>query len=104
MKIVSAATAFPRNYYSQEVLQAALQQYWNGRLENPQMLSRLHTRAGVDGRHLALPLLEYYNLNTWGENNRAWFQAAEELGSKALCRSASAIGIDREQIRALLFM
>jgi alkylresorcinol/alkylpyrone synthase len=58
----------------------------------------------VDGRHLALPLLEYYNLNSWGDNNRAWFRASEELGSQALCRAASAIGLDRQQIGALLFM
>lgn len=104
MKIVSAATAFPENYYSQEVLLAALEQYWNGKIENPQLLSRLHSRAGVGGRHLVLPLLEYYNLNSWGDNNRAWFRAAEELGSQALCRAASAIGLDRERISALLFM
>jgi alkylresorcinol/alkylpyrone synthase len=104
MKIVSAATAFPKNYYSQEMLTTALKQYWNGRLENPQMLSRLHARAGVDGRHLALPLLEYYNLDSWGDNNRAWFHAAEDLGTRALCRAASAIGLDRDRIRALLFM
>ncbi len=104
MKIVSAASAFPKNYYSQEVLLAALQQYWNGKLENPQMLSRLHSRAGVEGRHLALPLLEYYNLDSWGDNNRAWFHAAEELGTQALCRAVCAIGLDREHIGALIFM
>src|ERR1019366_7253475 len=104
MKIFSAATAFPPHYYSQEVLLAALTQYWDGKLEDPRILARLHTRAGVDGRHLALPLLEYYNLETWGDNNRAWFKAAEELGSQSLCRAASAIGLDRERIRALLFM
>ena len=104
MKIVSAATAFPPHYYSQEVLLAALTQYWDGKLEDPRILARLHTRAGVDGRHLALPLMEYYNLETWGDNNRAWFKAAEELGSQSLCRAASAIGLDRERIRALLFM
>ncbi len=104
MNIVSAGTAFPRHYYSQEVLLDALQQYWNGKLENPKILSRLHSRAAVDGRHLALPLLEYHNLNTWGDNNRAWFRAAEELGTQALCRAACAIGLDRQQIGALLFM
>lgn len=104
MKIVSAGTAFPKNYYSQEVLLAALQQYWNGKLEKPQLLTRLHSRTGVDGRHLALPIAEYYNLNSWGENNREWFRAAEELGTQALCRAASAIGLNRNQIGALLFM
>ena len=33
---------------------------------------------------------EYYNLNTWGDFNRAWFHAAEELGSQALCRVTDA--------------
>ncbi len=104
MKIISAASAFPRHYYSQDVLRAALAQYWDGRLENPQMLTRLHSRTGVDGRHLALPMLEYYNLNTWGDANRAWFNAAEELGSQALCRALSRAGLDRKQISALMFM
>jgi alkylresorcinol/alkylpyrone synthase len=104
MKIISAASAFPKNYYSQEVMLAALRSYWNGRLENPQLLDRLHARTCVDGRHLALPLTEYYNLKTWGDFNRAWFQAAEELGSQALCRSLARAGIDRSRIGALMFM
>lgn len=104
MKIVSAATAFPKHYYSQEMLLAALQQYWNGKLDKPEMLARLHSRSGVDGRHLALPIGGYYTLSAWGDNNRAWFRAAEELGSQALCRAASAIGLDRSQIGALIFM
>jgi alkylresorcinol/alkylpyrone synthase len=104
MRIVSAASAFPKNYYSQDVLLQALQGYWKGRLENPQMLDRLHARTRVDGRHLALPLEEYYHLGTWGDFNRAWFRAAEELGSQALCRSLANAGLDRSQIGALLFV
>jgi alkylresorcinol/alkylpyrone synthase len=104
MKIISAASAFPKNYYPQQVMLAALRGYWDGRLENPQLLDRLHSRTCVDGRHLALPLQDYYNLHTWGDFNRAWFQAAEELGSQALCRSLARAGIDRSQIGALMFM
>jgi len=104
MRIISAASAFPKHYYPQQVMTAALSGYWNGRLENPQLLERLHSRAGVDGRHLALPMTEYYGLNTWGDFNRAWFKAAEELGSQALCRSLARAGIDRSRVGALLFM
>ena len=104
MKIISAASAFPGNYYPQETMLAALQAYWNGRLENPRMLDRLHARTCVDGRHLALPMAEYYGLETWGDFNRAWFKAAEELGSQALCRSAEQAGVDRSRIGALMFM
>jgi alkylresorcinol/alkylpyrone synthase len=104
MKIVSAASAFPRHYYKQEVLLAALQQYWGARLENPQLLSRLHSRARVDGRHLALPMMEYYGLDTWGAANRAWFKAAEELGSLSLCRALAWAGLDKARLGALIFM
>lgn len=83
---------------------AALREYWNGRLENPKLLERLHSRTCVDGRFLALPLDEYYKLNEWGDFNRAWFRAAEELGSQALCRALTRSGVDPSQIGALLFM
>lgn len=104
MKIISAASAFPANYYPQEVMLGALRAYWNGRLENPQMLDRLHARTGVDGRHLALPMAEYYGLETWGDFNRAWFKAAEELGSQALCRAVERAGVAPDRIGALIFM
>jgi alkylresorcinol/alkylpyrone synthase len=104
MKIISAASAFPEHYYKQEVLLEAFQHYWAGQLENPKMLLRLHSRTGVDGRHLALPLMDYYKLNTWGEANRAWVRVAEELAAKALCRSVSRAGIDRRTLGALIFM
>ncbi len=104
MKIIAAASAFPKNYYSQDVLLSALKTYWTGRLDNPQLLDRLHHRTEVEGRYLALPMEEYYGLNTWGDFNRAWFHAAEELGSQALCRSLMRAGIDRSRIGALLFV
>jgi alkylresorcinol/alkylpyrone synthase len=104
MRIVSAASAFPEHYYPQEVLLEALQAYWSDQLENPLFLRRLHQRAGVDGRYLALPMLDYYDLKTWGDNNRAWFRAAEELGHQALCRALDLAGLDRQRIGALMFM
>ncbi|HXI42312.1 MAG TPA: 3-oxoacyl-[acyl-carrier-protein] synthase III C-terminal domain-containing protein [Bryobacteraceae bacterium] len=104
MKIVSAASAFPKNYYTQEALLDALQKYWGDRLENPQLLSRLHSRARVDGRHLALPMIEYYGLSTWGNANRAWFNAAEELGSAALCRSLARAGLEAARLGSMIFM
>ena len=104
MKIISAASAFPKNYYKQEILMAALKNYWNGQLERPEFFTRLHSRTGVDGRHLALPMEAYYGLDTWGKQNKAWFQAAEELGSQALCRALSRAGVSAADIGALLFV
>ena len=69
MKIVSVASAFPKNYYSQQVLGAALRHYWAGKLDKPQLLEQFYARMNVDGRHLALPLAQYYGLETWGDFN-----------------------------------
>lgn len=104
MKIISAASAFPGHYYKQEVLLAALQQYWSDKIENPQVLTRLHTRACVEGRHLARPMIDYYSMTTFGDFNRAWFEAAEELGSTSLGRALAQAGVDKSQIGSLIFM
>lgn len=104
MKIIGAGSAFPKNYYSQEVLSSALQQYWSSRIENPQMLARLHARSCVDGRYLALPMAAYYTMGAWGEFNKAWFEAAEELGSQALCRALAAAGVQPQELSALFFV
>ena len=78
MQIVSAASAFPEHYYSQEMLLAALQEYWGDQIENPQVLRRLHRHVGVDGRFLSLPKEEYLKMKTWGEANHHWIRTAKE--------------------------
>jgi alkylresorcinol/alkylpyrone synthase len=104
MKIIAAASAFPPHYYKQDVLRVALEQYWSGKIENPQLLQRLHSHSRVDGRHLALPLADYYGLETWGDANRAWMDAAEELGYQSLCRALARAGMEPASLGALIFM
>ncbi|MCU1339586.1 MAG: Chalcone and stilbene synthase-like protein [Bryobacterales bacterium] len=104
MKIVSAASAFPKHYYPQPVLLAALRQYWGGKLDDPRVLDRLHEHVGVEGRHLALPLESYLGLNTWGKANDAWIEAAEETGQQAICRALSQAGLAATDPGALFFI
>jgi alkylresorcinol/alkylpyrone synthase len=104
MKIIAAASAFPSNYYPQEVLLSALRLYWADRLEKPELLDRLHARACVDGRYLARPIMDYYQMKTFGDFNDAWIQAAEQLGSQALCRAVTQAGVSRSDIGALFFV
>jgi alkylresorcinol/alkylpyrone synthase len=104
MRIAGAASALPKHYYPQEVLVAALEQYWGGRLPNPRALDRLHGRAGVDGRFLALPLEAYAGIETWGAANDLWIEAAEELGEQALCRAMTRAGLSTSQLGALFFV
>jgi len=103
MQIASAASAFPKNYYSQKFLLEQLQQYWGERLRNPLMLARLHRNVAVEGRHLAMPYEEYYELKTWGCANDAWIRVAQELGEQALCRALQHSGVERADIGALFF-
>lgn len=103
MRIVSAASAFPKHYYSQEALFAALQQYWGDRLARPEVFRRLHKNVGVDGRFLSLPIEEYPKLRSWGEANDHWIRTAEELGQCAISCALEAVGLNGRDVGALFF-
>ena len=103
MKIIGATSAFPKHYYSQEMLFAALQQYWGERMVKPEVLRRLHKNVGVDGRFLALPIDAYPLLSGWGEANDHWIRTALELGYCSVSRALTAAGLEAGEIGALFF-
>ena len=103
MRITGVATAFPPNRYSQQEIFAALGRNWADKLDKPQVLERLHSRVGVDHRHLALTIPEYESMTTFGQANDAWIRVAEELGEKALCRALHRAGIAATDLDALFF-
>src|ERR1700727_959779 len=103
MKIASAASAFPKHYYTQKFLLEEVGRYWGDRLRNPQMLARLHRNVTVEGRHLALPAEKYYEITTWGQANDAWIKVAQELGEQALCRALHHAGLGPGELGALFF-
>jgi len=104
MRILSACSSLPPHYYPQTLLRETLKAYWGERLENSRMLDRLWANAGVEGRHLARPLQDYYSLRTFGQTNDAWIHAAVELGSQAVCRALAAAGRDASEVGAMIFM
>ena len=104
MRIAGAASALPKNKYDQMVLLSALKAYWGERLEDPRFLERLHGRVGVETRHLALPMEAYYGIRTWGEANRHWIAAAEELGAEALALALERAGVEQERLGAIFFV
>jgi alkylresorcinol/alkylpyrone synthase len=103
MRIASAASAFPKHYYSQKVLLEHLQEYWGVELKNPLLLERLHRNVTVDGRYLAIPAAQYVDIKTWGQANDIWIQVAQELGERALCLAIHKAGITTQDLGALLF-
>ena len=103
MHIVSTGSAFPRHYYSQETLLEALHEYWGERIENPNVLRRLHRHVGVDGRYLAIPKEEYMSMRTWGEANRHWIRTATELGEQAVNTALDRAGVKARELGAFFF-
>ena len=104
MRIVSAAGAFPRYVYPQQAITAALRHQWDGKLERPGILDRLHAHCGVERRHLTLPLEAYVNIKTWGDANNLWIEAAQNLGVTAICRAITPHGILPRDLDALYFV
>lgn len=103
MRIISAASAFPKHYYPQEVLLNALEVYWGTELKSPEALRRLHKNTGVTGRHLALPIDAYPRLCGWGEFNNAWINAATDLGEQCICSALNATGLAGSDLSAIFF-
>jgi alkylresorcinol/alkylpyrone synthase len=104
MRIAGVASAFPRHYFSQEEVAQELKSYWSDQLNNPDVLTRMLTRVGVEGRHFVQPLTDYKALDTWGKNNDAWIANAEELAEQALCKAMTRAGFDLDSLGAIFFV
>jgi len=104
MQIAGVASAFPKQYYTQQEIATALKAQWEGKLANPEVLNRLLSRVGVEGRHLSLPIDKYAEMKTWGQANDAWIEVAEELADQALCRALTRAGLSVQDLSAIFFV
>ena len=104
MTIAGVASALPEHQYDQRVLLSALQRHWGPKVDNPVFMERLQARVGVNTRHLALPIEEYYDLKTWGKANNHWIEVATELGEKALCGALTRAGFATSDLGAIFFV
>jgi len=101
MKIAGVGSAFPKHYYKQEVLVAALKNVWQHSLPNPDILDRLDESMKVDGRYVVRPISFYENFSTWGQANDVWIESAIELGEKSLCRALVRAGLEPHDLSAI---
>jgi alkylresorcinol/alkylpyrone synthase len=104
MRIIGAGSAFPGNTYRQQEITSALKEAWQTKLDNPEVLDRLHSRCGVEQRHLVLPLEAYDRVTTWGQANDLWIDAAQTLGRDAICRAITPQLLMPRDIDALFFV
>jgi len=82
--IVSASAALPPHYVDQETLLDAFRAQWAEKHFNVDRLEQLHRAVRVGGRHLALPVERYLELDSFAKRNDAWIAAAVDLGESAL--------------------
>ncbi|MGI8988563.1 MAG: type III polyketide synthase [Bryobacteraceae bacterium] len=104
MHIASVASAFPKYRYKQSTLAAAFARHWGPEIAASVPLARIHSRVGVETRHLAYPIETYERLKTWGEANDLWIAAALDLGQKAVCRALARADVSRSEIGAIFFV
>jgi alkylresorcinol/alkylpyrone synthase len=95
MRIASAASAFPKHYYTQKVLLERLQDYWGDQLKNPLLLARLapqRNRRWPLPRHSRRAVRRYQNLGPGQrhlDQGRAGIGRAGPLPRAAKCRACS---------------
>jgi alkylresorcinol/alkylpyrone synthase len=58
----------------------------------------------VDGRHVSMPLHEYYDLTSFGKANNVWIETAVDLGAQAISCGLSRAGLSVEDAGALFFV
>jgi alkylresorcinol/alkylpyrone synthase len=104
MKIASVASALPQNYYSQADITAALKEHWESDFCRPATIDRLHSRMGVEGRALSLPLDAYREERSWGVTNSIWIQAAQALGETAIRRALAETRLPHDRLGAFFFV
>ncbi len=89
MRILSVHGVLPEHRYPQaEITEAFADHDAARRGRHAAVVERFHRNAGVDTRHLALPLERYARLDDFGESNDAFIEVGVELGARAVDRRA----------------
>ncbi len=104
MQIAAVGRAFPDNYYDQKTLIEAFKKHWAKRHYNLDRLESLHRNVLVGGRHLALPLEEYEELDSFTATNKAFIRCAVELGARAIVDGLEAAGLEAREIDHIFFV
>ena len=102
--ISGVGTALPENYVSQEELTGALRQLWMQRYGDVSRFDRLQGALGIQGRYLALPMQDYYPLDSFAKGNDAWLRVAPELAEAASRQALERAGLGPRDIDHVFFV
>ncbi len=102
--LLAAGSALPPHYVAQEEVSALLSERWAQTHFNVNRLRQLHRAVRVEGRHLALPLAAYEELDTFAKANRAWIRSATELGERAAIDALLKADLSPRDVDRLFFV
>ncbi len=102
--ISGVGTALPENYVSQEELTGALRQLWMQRYGDVSRFDRLQGALGIQGRYLALPMNDYYAIDSFAKGNDAWLRVAPEIAETASRKALDRAGLQPRDIDHVFFV
>ncbi|WP_406832679.1 3-oxoacyl-[acyl-carrier-protein] synthase III C-terminal domain-containing protein [Pedococcus sp. KACC 23699] len=91
--LLAVRGTLPGNRYTQREVTEVFAEVLAPHKPNLPLLQRVHGNAGVDFRHLALPLERYPELKDFGASNDEFVRVAVELGAKAVEEALVAAGL-----------
>ncbi|MFL5321957.1 MAG: type III polyketide synthase, partial [Myxococcaceae bacterium] len=103
-RIASVARVLPRHYADQETLIGAFRKLWAEKHFNVERLEELHRAVMVKGRHTALPIDEYFALESFAARNDAWIKVATDLGERAAREALERAGLEPSQVDHVFFV
>ncbi|MFK8909178.1 type III polyketide synthase [Streptomyces sp. YS-3] len=96
-RVLAVSTVFPPHRYMQhEITEDLVSSLPPG--SHKDLVRRLHAAAGVESRHLALPLDRYRDLGGFGESNRVFVELATALGAEAVERALAEAGVRPQDV------
>lgn len=104
MSVIAAVRGvLPEHRYAQDELTAGLAAVVGMPPEHLRLLERLHRNAGVEHRHLALPMAEYAEVTAdFGRSNSLFIEAATDLGARAVQDALEAAGLGAGDVDLLV--
>ena len=92
-RLLSVGTALPAHRHDQGEITDAFARVVVARGASERLLRSVHANAGVEQRHLALPLEKYESLADFDEANGLFIEHAVDLGAQALLRALAGAGL-----------
>lgn len=102
-RIAAVAAALPEHAYAQADITEMLLPLVTRDPGKQRVMRRLHSHAGVDSRHLVLPLDDYRRAVTFGQTNDRFVGEATRLAATSLLQALGEAGIAPAEVDFIVF-